>query len=30
VFASQDEGESWSQIAGHLPDVLSVRAAIVP
>jgi photosystem II stability/assembly factor-like uncharacterized protein len=30
VFASQDEGESWAQIAWHLPDVLSVRAAVVP
>jgi photosystem II stability/assembly factor-like uncharacterized protein len=30
VFASQDEGESWAQIAWHLPDVLSVRATVVP
>jgi photosystem II stability/assembly factor-like uncharacterized protein len=30
VFASRDEGETWSQVAGHLPDVLSVRAAVVP
>jgi len=29
VFASRDEGESWQQIAAHLPDVLSVRAAVV-
>ena len=29
VFASLDDGESWRQIAAHLPDVLSVRAAVV-
>ena len=29
VFLSLDDGDSWSQIAGHLPDVLSVRAAVV-
>jgi len=29
VFASLDDGESWAQIAAHLPDVLSVRAAVV-
>jgi hypothetical protein len=27
VFASADEGESWSAAAAHLPDVLCVRAA---
>lgn len=27
VYASRDEGESWSQVAAHLPDVLCVRAA---
>ena len=27
VYASRDEGESWQQIAAHLPDVLCVRAA---
>ncbi|MEV4707115.1 exo-alpha-sialidase [Actinoplanes sp. NPDC049316] len=27
VFASADEGESWSTVAAHLPDVLCVRAA---
>ncbi|MGH3365689.1 MAG: WD40/YVTN/BNR-like repeat-containing protein [Nocardioidaceae bacterium] len=27
VFASNDEGESWTAVAQHLPDVLSVRAA---
>ncbi|MGW2328117.1 WD40/YVTN/BNR-like repeat-containing protein [Streptomyces sp. NPDC001700] len=29
VFASADEGESWQQIAQHLPDVLCVRAAVI-
>jgi hypothetical protein len=29
VYASRDEGDSWSMIAGHLPDVLSVRVAEV-
>lgn len=29
VFASTDEGGTWSQIAAHLPDVLSVRAAVL-
>jgi hypothetical protein len=29
VFASRDEGESWSAVAAHLPDVLTVRAATV-
>jgi hypothetical protein len=29
VFASRDEGDSWSQVAAHLPDVLCVRAAQV-
>jgi photosystem II stability/assembly factor-like uncharacterized protein len=27
VFASRDEGDSWTQVAAHLPDVLCVRAA---
>jgi len=27
VYASADEGESWTTVAEHLPDVLSVRAA---
>jgi photosystem II stability/assembly factor-like uncharacterized protein len=27
VFASADEGESWSVVTEHLPDVLCVRAA---
>lgn len=29
VFLSTDDGERWAQIAAHLPDVLSVRAALV-
>jgi hypothetical protein len=29
VFASRDEGESWSAVAAHLPDVLCVRAVTV-
>jgi hypothetical protein len=29
VFASTDDGESWSTLATHLPDVLSVRAAVI-
>jgi len=29
VFASADEGDSWTQVASHLPDVLSVRAAVI-
>lgn len=29
VFASADEGDSWQQLTGHLPDVLCVRAAVV-
>jgi len=29
VYASADEGESWRQVAAHLPDVLCVRAAVV-
>ena len=27
VFASADEGTSWTSIVRHLPDVLVVRAA---
>jgi hypothetical protein len=27
VFASADEGASWTSIVRHLPDVLVVRAA---
>lgn len=29
VFASADEGETWTTLAQHLPDVLCVRAATV-
>jgi photosystem II stability/assembly factor-like uncharacterized protein len=29
VFASADEGDTWRPVAEHLPDVLSVRAAVV-
>jgi hypothetical protein len=29
VFASADDGDSWRQLASHLPDVLCVRAAVV-
>jgi hypothetical protein len=29
VYASADEGDSWQQVAAHLPDVLCVRAAVV-
>ncbi|WP_219462147.1 WD40/YVTN/BNR-like repeat-containing protein [Nonomuraea rhizosphaerae] len=27
--ASRDDGETWSRVARHLPDVLSVRAAVL-
>ena len=29
VYASADEGDSWSLVAGHLPSVLCVRAAVL-
>lgn len=29
VYTSLDDGDSWTQIAAHLPDVLTVRAAVV-
>nr|WP_221375913.1 sialidase family protein [Actinoplanes polyasparticus] len=29
VFATNDEGETWSTVVTHLPDVLSVRAVAV-
>jgi photosystem II stability/assembly factor-like uncharacterized protein len=29
VYASRDEGDSWSLVAAHLPDVLCVRVAEV-
>jgi photosystem II stability/assembly factor-like uncharacterized protein len=30
LYVSADEGESWTAVAEHLPDVLSVRAAVLP
>lgn len=30
VYASADEGESFSTVTSHLPDVLCVRAAVLP
>jgi hypothetical protein len=30
VYASADEGRTFREVASHLPDVLSVRAAVVP
>ncbi len=29
VFASRDDGDSWTEVVGHLPDILCVRAAVV-
>ena len=29
VFASADEGDTWSQVAAHLPGVLCIRAAVI-
>jgi hypothetical protein len=29
VYGSADEGERWTQLAAHLPDVLCVRAATI-
>jgi photosystem II stability/assembly factor-like uncharacterized protein len=29
VYASPDDGDSWVTVARHLPDVLSVRAAVI-
>jgi hypothetical protein len=29
VFASADEGETWSEIASYLPSISSVDVAIV-
>ncbi|MFD4583735.1 WD40/YVTN/BNR-like repeat-containing protein [Streptomyces sp. NPDC058434] len=29
LYASADDGDSWQQLASHLPDVLCVRAATV-
>jgi photosystem II stability/assembly factor-like uncharacterized protein len=30
LYGSADEGESWQQVAAHLPDILCVRAAVIP
>jgi len=30
VFASVDDGDTWTALATHLPDVLTVRAALIP
>jgi len=30
LYASADEGDTWTTVAEHLPDVLSVRAAVLP
>ncbi len=30
VFASTDGGDSWNEIIAHLPDVMCVRASLVP
>ncbi|MEE1927238.1 exo-alpha-sialidase [Streptomyces sp. TRM 70351] len=29
LYASADDGDSWRQVAAHLPDVLCVRAAVL-
>ena len=29
IWASVDEGESWSNIAAHLPEIYSVEVAMV-
>lgn len=29
VYASRDDGDSWAEVASHLPDVLCVRAAVL-
>ena len=30
VYASADEGETFTTVASHLPDVLCLRAAVLP
>jgi hypothetical protein len=30
LYASRDDGDTWRQLASHLPDVLCVRAAVAP
>ncbi|MFC7646688.1 hypothetical protein ACFQX6_43640 [Streptosporangium lutulentum] len=29
VYGSRDDGESWFTVARHLPDVLTVRSALL-
>ncbi|MDQ3402048.1 MAG: exo-alpha-sialidase [Actinomycetota bacterium] len=29
VYGSVDDGDSWTQVVAHLPDVLSIRAAVI-
>ena len=29
VYASADAGDTWVEVARHLPDILTVRAAVV-
>jgi hypothetical protein len=29
VYASADSGDNWVEVARHLPDVLTVRAAVI-
>ena len=29
VYGSTDDGDSWTAVASHLPDVLSVCGAVV-
>lgn len=29
MYASADDGETWQQLASHLPDVLCVRSAVI-
>jgi hypothetical protein len=29
VFASADEGDSWSEIAGYLPGISSVEVTVL-
>jgi hypothetical protein len=29
IWASVDEGESWSNIAAHLPEIYSVEAVMI-
>ena len=30
VWASADEGDTWTTVAEHLPDVLTVKAVVLP